>query len=98
MKRYLLCIVVAVLVGWPIWGDAASIKNDDGEVHLIKGRVTGKGRRGVEQWVYIEINPNGAKYFNCRFGCELVLEKTGSSVQLETDADVVIRHGVLEVK
>jgi hypothetical protein len=92
MKRCSIFIVIAILISLPILVDAASIENGDSEVHQIKGRVTGK------EWVYVEVNPNGTKYFNCRFGCELVLEKTGSSVQLEKDGDVVIRNGVLNVK
>jgi hypothetical protein len=83
---------VALLIVLPIVVDAASISNRDSEVHQIKGRKSG------ENWVYIDINPNGTKYFNCRHGCELVLVKTGSSVQLDTDEDVVIRHGELSVK
>ena len=92
MKRCLLYITIAILMALPNFGNAASIKNDDKEVHQIKGRTSGKS------WVYVEVNPNGAKFFNCRFGCELILEKTGSAVQLETDADVVIKNGVLETK
>ena len=92
MKRYIIFVVLVILIALPILVDAASIENGDNEVYQIKGRVTGK------DWVYVTINPNGTKYFNCRFGCELVLEKTGSSVQLETDGDVVIRNGVLNVK
>ena len=92
MKRYIMFIVLSILIALPILVDAASIENGDNEVHQIKGRVTGKN------WVYVEVNPNGTIYFNCRFGCELVLEKTGSSVQLETDGDVYIRNGILNVK
>ena len=67
MKRYLLFITIAVLMALPSLGNAASIKNEDSEVHQIKGRVSGKN------WVYVVVNPKGTKYFNCRFGCELVL-------------------------
>jgi len=92
MKKYSIYITIAILISLPILVDAASIENADNEVYQIKGRVTGK------DWVYVTINPNGTKYFNCRFGCELVLEKTGFSVQLETDGDVVIRKDILKVK
>jgi len=92
MKKYSIYITLAILISLPILVDAASIENADNEVYQIKGRVTGK------DWVYVEVNPNGTKYFNCRFGCELVLEKTGSFVQLETDGDVYIRNGILNVK
>jgi len=92
MRLSSIYILVALLVGLPIMADAASIMNRDSEVHQIKGRKAG------EDWIYIEINPNGTKYFNCRHGCELVLVKTGSSVQLDTDEDVVINHGELTVK
>ena len=92
MNRFLLSITIFILLGLPGLVSAASIKNDDSEVHQVKGRASSKG------WVYVEVNPNGTKYFNCRYGCELIIEKTGSKVQLETDADVVIKNGVLEVK
>jgi hypothetical protein len=92
MRRCSIAILVALLIVLPIVVDAASISNRDSEVHQIKGRKPG------ENWVYVDINPNGTKYFNCRYGCELVLVKTGSSVQLDTDEDVVIRHGELSVK
>ena len=92
MKRYLFIFTLSVLMGLPILADAASIKNEDSEVRQVKGRVTGKN------WSYVVINPNGAIFFNCRFGCELVIEKTGSAVELETDADVVIKNGILKVK
>ena len=92
MRLSSIYILVGLLVGLPIMADAASIMNRDSEVHQIKGRKDGK------DWVFIDINPNGTKYFNCRHGCELVLVKTGSSVQLDMDEDVVIRHGELTVK
>ena len=92
MRRCSIAILVALLIVLPIVASAASISNRDSEVHQVKGRKAG------ENWVYIDINPNGTKYFNCRHGCELVLVKTGSSVQLDTDEDVVIRHGELSIK
>ncbi|KPJ76358.1 MAG: hypothetical protein AMJ54_11900 [Deltaproteobacteria bacterium SG8_13] len=85
-------IVVALFIGVPNLVDAASIMNNDSEVYQIKGRKAG------EDWVYVDINPMGTKYFNCRHGCELELVETGSSVVLDTDGDVVINHGVLTVK
>ena len=90
MKRWL--ILIALFIGLPMFAHAASIENGDDEVHRIKGRANGK------DWVYVEVNPNGTKYFNCRYGCELILEKTGSSVELETDADVYIRNGILSIE
>ena len=92
MKKYVLLIAVAVLMASSGWGLAASIKNEDSQVHVIKGRVTGK------DWVYVQINPRSTKIFNCRIGCELVIEKTGSSVQLETDADVIIFKGEFRIR
>jgi hypothetical protein len=92
MKWFFVLVAIAIVTGLPTWADAASISNEDNEVHQIKGRKPGR------DWVYIQINPRGTKYFNCRNGCELMLEKTGSSIQLDTDADVVIRNGVLAEK
>lgn len=92
MRLFSIYILAALLVGLPIVAEAASIMNRDSEVHQIKGRKSG------EDWVYVDINPKGTKYFNCRHGCELILVKTGSSVQLDTDEDVVIRNGELTIK
>ena len=92
MRWRSVVIIIAILIGLASWADAASISNEDNEVHQIKGRKPGR------DWVYIQINPRGTKYFNCRNGCELVLEKTGSSIQLDRDADVLIRDGVLSEK
>ena len=92
MNRLLLLIAIAVSMALPNWGLAASIKNEDNQVHVIKGRVTGK------DWVYVQVNARSTKIFNCRIGCELVLEQTGSAVQLETDADVVIVKGELRIR
>ena len=92
MRKYLVIVALAIMMGFPNLGIAASVKNEDNKVHQIKGRKPGK------DWVYREINPRGALYFPCRHGCEIVLEETGSSVTLEKDADVVIRKGELRVK
>ena len=92
MRWSVILIVTAVFIGLPLLADAASISNQDNEVHQVKGRKPGR------DWVYVEINPRGTKFFNCRNGCELLLEKTGSSITLDTDADVVIRDGVLTEK
>lgn len=92
MKLFQIYIFVVLFLGLPILAGAASIMNRDNEVHQIKGRSSDK------DWVYVDINPNGTKFFNCRHGCELVLVKTGSTVQLGTDEDVVIRNGELTIK
>ena len=92
MKKYLLPIAIIILMGLPNLVDAASIKNEDDQIHVVKGRKPGK------DWVYVTINPRSAKIFNCRQGCELELEKTGSYLQLETDADVIIRKGELYIR
>jgi len=92
MKKYSLIIALAIIFVIPSVGNAASVKNEDNKVYEIKGRKPGK------DWVYREINPRGALYFDCRFGCEIVLEETGSSVTLDEDADIVIRKGELKVR
>ena len=92
MKKYIVIFTLAIGLAIPNLGMTASIKNEDNKVYEVKGRKPGK------DWVYREINPRGALYFDCRFGCEIVLEETGSSIVLEEDADVVIRHGKLKVR
>ena len=92
MKKVLLLAVLVAILVFPNTGVAAPVKNEDNKVYEIKGRKPGK------EWVYREINPRGALYFDCRFGCEIVLEETGASITLEEDADVVIRHGTFKVR
>ena len=92
MKTSLLVFTLIAFIGLPIFSNAASIKNEDSEVRQVKVRRSG------ENWVYVEVNPKGAKYFNCRFGCEIAIDQTESAVQLETDADVIIKNGVLVIK
>ena len=92
MKLWTIILAVVIFIGMPLGADAASITNRDTEVHQIKARKPGRN------WVFVQVNPNGSKFFNCRHGCEVVLEKTGSSVQLETDADIVIKDGQLTVR
>ena len=92
MKNKIFLIALAVIFLMPNFGEAASIKNEDNKVYEVKGRKPGK------DWVYRVINPRGALYFDCRFGCEIAIEETGATITLEEDADVVIRHGELKVR
>ena len=48
MKRFLLLITMAAWFGFSGLCSAAFIKNEDKEVHQIKGRVSGK------DWIYVE--------------------------------------------
>ena len=90
-SRHLLLIAVLVL-NLPSVLSAASLVNRDSKAHRIKGRAGGSG------WVRSTIYPNGNKYFDCRYGCEIKVLDTGSTLLLESDKDIVISDGILRVR
>jgi hypothetical protein len=71
---------------------AASIYNTDSKPHLVKGRTIGGG------WIHTTIHNGGTRYFRCRYGCQVIVIKTGSEIVLESDADIVISNGELRVR
>ena len=46
----------------------------------------------------MSISSRGTRYFRCRYGCEIVVIETGSSIVLESDEDVVISNGELRTR
>jgi hypothetical protein len=89
MKKYCLLLIAAMLLTLPNILRAASLVNRDGKPRKIKGRSEGSG------WMRTTIYPGGNRYFDCRYGCEIKVLDTGSTIYLESDADVVISNGIL---
>jgi len=68
---------------------AASLYNSDSVAYACKIRA-GTGLN--EMQVY----PDSTEYFDCTYGCEITLVKTGQTIKLESDADLVIDDGELK--
>ena len=92
MRKYLIVIFVSLLMILPNIIYAASIHNSDSEPHLVKGRTINGS------WVYVTVSSRGTRYFRCRHGCQIEVVKTGSTVVLESDADIVISNGELRIR
>ncbi len=91
MKRFSIPFIVALLMVLPniLW--AASLYNSDAVPYAC--RI--KSRMGLnEEKVY----PESTVYFDCTYGCEIILLKTGQTITLESDADVVIDDGILRLR
>ena len=92
MRRHWILLIVVMLMAWPNIIFAASISNNDSKPHKIKGRTINGS------WIYTTIYSRGTRYFRCRYGCEIRIIETGSSIVLESDADIVISNGELRVR
>lgn len=92
MRKYLIVLVVSLLMTLPNIILAASIHNSDSKSHLVKGRTINGG------WIHVTISSRGTQYFRCRHGCQIEVVKTGSTVVLESDADIVISNGELRIR
>ena len=92
MKQYLIVIVVSFLLTLPNILHAASIHNSNSKAYLIKEKNVG------ESWINVSISSRGTRYFRCRYGCEIVVIETGSTIVLESDEDVVISNGELRTR
>jgi hypothetical protein len=71
---------------------AASLYNSDPEEYRIKIR----SKR--DPWVLITLYQGSYKYFDCTYGCEIKIIETGSTIRLESDADVMIDNGTLKTR
>ena len=68
---------------------AASLYNRDNVAYACK--ITAE--MGVNE---MQVYPNSTEYFDCTYGCEITLVKTGQTIKLESDADLVIDNGELK--
>lgn len=92
MRKYVMVLVVSLLMTSPNIIDAASVYNSDSRPHKVKGRTIGGS------WVHTTIYNGGHRYFRCRYGCQVTVIETGSTIVLESDADIVISNGELRVR
>ncbi len=92
MKRFSVLVIVGLLLALPniLW--SASLYNSDGRPHEIKARLIGGA------WIRTTVYSRGTRYFSCIYGCEIIVLETGSSVTLESDADIVISDGILRLR
>ena len=86
MRKHWMFLVVLLLMTSPNIIRAASIHNSDSKPHLVKGRTINGG------WVHVTVSSRATQYFRCRHGCQIEVVKTGSTVVLESDADIVISN------
>jgi hypothetical protein len=93
MKNRYLIIIAALFLILPNLLCAASIKNTDGKPHKLKARSEGRGG-----WIRTTIYPSGTKYFDCIYGCEIKVLGTGSTILLDSDADIAISGGILRTR
>ena len=70
---------------------AGSLYNNDS----IPYSVSIKDANGLNT---MELYPNSTEYFDCTYGCEIKLIKTGQTIKLESDADVLIDGGELRTR
>jgi hypothetical protein len=71
---------------------AASLYNSDTEDYRIKIR----SKR--DPWVLMTLYQGSYKYFDCTYGCEIKILESGSTIRLESDADVIIDSGTLKIR
>jgi hypothetical protein len=85
-------VIVASMMafGKPLLG--ASLFNSDAKEYGVKIRSRG------HSWVFTTLYERSYKYFDCTFGCEITIAETGSTIRLESDADVFIDQGILKKK
>ena len=91
-KRYSLLIAALFLI-LPNLLCAASLKNTDGKPHKLKARAGESGG-----WIRTTIYPGGTRYFDCSYGCEIKVLDSGSTILLDSDADIVISGGILRTR
>ena len=89
MKRFRIVLLAISFMALTNTIYAASLYNSDSVAYACKIRA-GMGLN--EMQVY----PNSTEYFDCTYGCEITLVKTGQTIKLESDADLVIDDGELK--
>ena len=93
MTKICFLIFVAICTFIPDISSAASLRNNDGQDHRIRGRSSIR-----PEWVYITLYHFSSQYFACQNGCEIEVIDTGSTIQLDSDAEIAIEGGQLRVR
>ena len=89
MKRFRIVLLATSFMALTSTTYAASIYNSDDMAYACKI----KAGVGLNE---MQIYPNSSEYFDCTYGCEITLVKTGQTIKLESDADLVIDDGELK--
>ena len=92
MRKVIVLAVFTIMMTVGQTLSAASLYNSDTEEYRIKFRSKG------DPWVLITLNQGSYKYFDCTYGCEIKILETGSTIHLESDADVIIDNGTLKTR
>ena len=93
MTKISFLILLAVCTFIPHVSLAASVRNNDGRDYRIRSRDLAR-----QQWIYGTLYSFGSVYFACRYGCEIEVIDTGSTIQLDSDAEIAIDGGELRVR
>jgi hypothetical protein len=69
---------------------AGSLQNLDSDPYTC--RI--KQRMGVDEEI---VYPESTVYFDCTYGCEITLLKTGQTLKIESDKEIVIDDGEMKI-
>ena len=89
MKRFRIVLLAISFMALTKAIYAGSLYNSDSVAYACKIRA-GTGLN--EMQVY----PDSTEYFDCTYGCEITLVKTGQTIKLQSDVDLVIDDGELK--
>ena len=93
MTKNSFLILVAICIFIPHVSLAASLRNNDAGNYRVRGRsLTSK------EWNYGTIHSFSSVYFRCRYGCEIEVLDTGSTIRVDSDAEIAIDGGELRVR
>ena len=92
MKRRCILLAVIVLATTPALLGAASIYNSDFKPHQIQ--VTYKDGSQYHVTVY----NSSTHYFECKYGCQIKVLRTGATMTLDSDTLVLIDDGKLRIR
>jgi len=89
MKRFRIVLLAISFMASTNTIYAASLYNSDSVAYACKIR----GEMGFNE---MQVYPHSTEYFDCAYGCEITLVKTGQTIKLESDVDLVIDDGELK--
>jgi hypothetical protein len=91
MRKHALYLSTLLLLVLANPAPAGSLHNSDPTPYNCEI----KSRMGVSQE---KVYPSSTVYFDCTYGCEITLIKTGQTITIETDQDLIIADGELKVR
>ncbi len=90
MKKIAAILMLVIILTFGKTLLAASLYNSDAKEYSVKIRSKG------DPWVFLTLYEVSYKYFDCTYGCEIIIIDTESKIELESDADVIIDKGTLK--